>query len=210
MACDSCPARSRPRPGQRASSTITDLPARPPERHWAAGSSAHSVGQGLTVTVRPWSVTHSPRPRGRAPTLANCDACAYLRPAFSKCVTGLRGRGAHCVGQGLIVTAAPTSGPWLTLSSPGRGVGRPQCRPLARANSDGCAHPRPAHPHTHTASAPRRLWTGGSGGLPDGSRPAPRRPGHVRLERSGVLISPPTRHRLGRLSRIATVSDPRF
>ena len=37
---------------------------------------------------------------------ANCDSCAYLRPAFPQCVSGLRGPGAHSVGQGLTVTAA--------------------------------------------------------------------------------------------------------
>ena len=69
----------------------------------AAGPGAHSVGQGLTVTAAPCSN-------------------AYLRTAFSECVTGLRGPGAHSVGpvgQGLTVTAVPTSGQWLTLFLPG-------------------------------------------------------------------------------------------
>ena len=126
---------------------------------------------------------------------ANCDGYPYLRTvANSLSLPGRRAghpqwQGAHSVGQGLTVTAAPTSAPWLTLSSAGRGAGRPQCRP--RANCDGCnymltlsslgrgvgrphcrprancAQLRPAHPHTHAASAPRRQWAGRSVGLPE-------------------------------------------
>ena len=69
---------------------------------------------------------------------ANCDGCAYLRPAFSQCVTSLVGQGDHRLCQGLTVTAASTRGSSLTVSSPGSGEGRPQCRP--RANCDSCAY----------------------------------------------------------------------
>ena len=71
--------------------------------------------------LRLWLTLSSPG-RGRAPTVfngwprVNCVGCAYPRPAFSQCVAGLSGKGAHSVGQGLTVTAAPTSGQWLTPS----------------------------------------------------------------------------------------------
>ena len=102
---------------------------RQPGHHWAAGSGSPQRRLRPTVTVRAClqSATLSPlaRLRGRLRTASaeancvgpsNCDGCAYPRPTLSQCVTGLRGQGAHSVGQGLIVTAAPTSGPLLTSS----------------------------------------------------------------------------------------------
>ena len=148
-------------------------------------------------------------------------------------VTGLRGQGTHSVGQGQIVTAAPTPDSHSSSVSPAYG-GR---APTVSANCDGCAYLRtvahsllavprgrtptvlapaycngcayrPVHPNTHAASTPRSQWAGGSGRVMDWCRPAPRRLGHVRLERS--IVSRSTRYRLGWLSRTASVSDPRF
>ena len=94
------------------------------------------------MTAAPISDQHSPtmsqvygagypqcRPR------ADCDGCAYLRPTFLPCVTGLRRPGAHSADQGPSVSSAPASGPWLTPSLRGSGVGRPQCwlRPTVSA-----------------------------------------------------------------------------
>ena len=98
---------------------------------------------------------------------ADCDGCAYLRPAYpsvspvfgvgcpqfgsGNCVDlrwpPLRvalfprrasGSASHSVGQGLTVTAAPTPDPHSPVCHLSQGAGRPQCRP--RANCDGCTY----------------------------------------------------------------------
>ena len=101
---------------------------------------------------------------------ANCD-CAYLRPALPQYFTVygpvVRGQDAHSVCQGLTMTAAPS---YLQTVAHSLLVGQRGQAPavLAPANCDGCAYLRPAHPHTHAASAPRSsgqaarigCWTG--------------------------------------------------
>ena len=164
----------------------------------------------------PLTVAHSllagpPGRRAKRPQCrprANCDGCAYPGPAFSQCVTGLRGPGANSVGQGLTLMAVPTSGPlgavtYCPLAE--RGAGRPQCR--SRANCDGCAHTdRDSHTLTRAATAPQ--WAGGSGGLLDRSRRAPRRPGHVRLGQS--CSKPPDPLPRREAVRTVAVSDSRL
>ena len=83
------------------------------------GQGAHRIAQGLSVTAAPTSgalLTPSSlgllgcgagRPQCRP--MANCDGCAYLSPAFTQCVTGLRGPGARSVAQGLSMTISTTS-----------------------------------------------------------------------------------------------------
>ena len=54
------------------------------------------------------------------------------------------GGGAHSVGQGLTVTAAPTPDPHIPSVSLVYGVRHPQCRP--RAYCDVCAYPQTVAP----------------------------------------------------------------
>ena len=93
-----------------------DGPSVPPVRdslppRWAAGRSQSRPRANcvVAVTAAPTPDPHSPsvstgdrstgaghpqcRPR------ANCDGCAYPRLTFLQCVTGLRGPGAHSLGQ---------------------------------------------------------------------------------------------------------------
>ena len=134
--------------------------ARLPVRHWAAGSG---------------------RPHFRFRPIAKVRACfrsATLSPLVSPRV------GCAQCRLGPTESARPRPQSMTAYPSPGRGAGRPQCRP--RANCDGCAYPDP-HTLTRAASAPRgprRQWAGGSGGLLDRSRRVPSRPGHVRLRQS--------------------------
>ena len=85
------------------------------------------------------------------------------------------------------MTAAPTPGPWLTLSCP-------QCRP--RANCDGCALSRPAHPHTRAAGPA----VNGQAALVGCSTGRGRR-------HAAEFSKSPTPCRLGKLFRTVTVSD---
>ena len=76
----------------------------------AVGPGAHSVCQRLTVTAAPTPYQHSlsaslaRRPQSRP--RANCDGCAY--PLTVAHCRRAAGQGAHSVGKGLTVTAAPT------------------------------------------------------------------------------------------------------
>ena len=98
------------------------------------GQAAHSVGSGQLCRSEPAS-----GPRLSLPSPGRGVGCAQrrLRPTLSvrprpQSMTRnpSPGRGAgRPLAQGLTVTAAPTSGPLLTLSCP-------QCRP--RANCDDC------------------------------------------------------------------------
>ena len=97
--------RSEPASGPRLS-----LPS--PGR--GVGCAQRRLRPTVSVRPRPHSMTRHPSPgrgtgRPQCRPRANCDGCAYPRPAFFQCITGLRGPGAHSVGQGLTVTAAPTS-----------------------------------------------------------------------------------------------------
>ena len=120
---------------------------------------------------------------------ANCDSCAYLRTATHSLLAGPRaaGPGTHSAGSGQLwrLFLPPTRIlPCVTglrgpgTNSVGQGVSR-ATGPGAH-DYDGCAYPRPVHPYTRAASAPRSQWAGRLGGLLDWSRPAPRRLGRVR------------------------------
>ena len=134
----------------------SDGPSVPPVRdsltpRLAAGPGARSVGQWLTVTAAPTSHPYFPvchLSRGSAAHSVGPVNCVDLRWPPRRVALHPRRTarpGAHSVGQGLTVMAAPTSDlriPPVCHWSPG--VGRPQCRP--RANCGGCAlSPTVAH-----------------------------------------------------------------
>ena len=150
-------------------------------RHWAAGSGRPQCRLGPTVTVRicVWSATLSPlaRPQGRLRTLSAQANCAGpCTPPVYDLLNPHRaaGQGAPSVGQGLTVTAAPSSDPHSRSVSQVRVYGvahsfsscllcrsasaTSPCRTLPlrpdrgawrsqcrpRANCHGCTYPQPA------------------------------------------------------------------
>ena len=130
-ACGSCPAQSRPatrsahpwraRATNKDSETYQRSCARQPGRHWAAGSGSPQcqLRPSLMVQTCLRSVTISPLTRqlGRLRTVsaeANCIGLSMPIVYDSPTARRARGQGAHSVsqlGQGLTVTAAPTSYP---------------------------------------------------------------------------------------------------
>ena len=130
-----------------------------------AGPGAQGVGQGLTATAAPTPDPYSPSvspapvygfscPQSRSgnlvdPSLRRNPLRVALLP---RRVAGL---GAHSVGHGLTVTAAPTPTSIPPVCHRSKGAVRQQCRPRAtsgpwltrpcpqcwpRANCDGCAY----------------------------------------------------------------------
>ena len=92
------------------------------------------------------------------------------------------------VGQGLAVTAVPSTAYVLTVTYSLVAGPRPGAHSVSQGL--GCAYPRPVRPHTRATSAPRHQRAGGSGRLLDRSRRAPRRVADLdTCARSRVLAS---------------------